>query len=52
MIQIDNQQSQGIANRHGVRQGCILSPVLFYVFSEELIEKGIVGNGKTVTNIR
>ena len=58
-IVIDNEPSTEIEIRRGVRQGCIMSPLLFNVYSEAIFEEalisqseGIIINGKTINNIR
>ncbi|KAL4104588.1 hypothetical protein QTP88_019882 [Uroleucon formosanum] len=45
--------------RRGVRQGCILSPIFFNLYSEEIMsealedtEEGIIINGKVINNLR
>ena len=56
-IRINNSLSRNVKIKQGVRQGCILSLILFNMYSEEVInralesEKGIVINGKRLTNI-
>ena len=50
--------SEGFPIEKGVRQGCILSPILFNLYSEMLIkdalqdEDGIKFNGESITTIR
>ena len=58
-IRIDGQLSEEICIRRGVRQGCILSPLLFNAYAEmifseaiEGISEGITINGKGVNNLR
>ena len=55
---INTSLSRKVKITQGVRQGCILSPILFNMYSEEVVnkalenDKGIVINGKGFTNIR
>ena len=56
-VRYENETSQEITIKRGVRQGCILSPCLFNIYTEYLIrealedEKGINTNGQNITNI-
>ena len=53
-----SEDSQSFKIEKGVRQGCVLSPVFFNMYSEELInealqnEAGLVVNGMAINNIR
>lgn len=58
-VAIEGEESEEIEIRRGVRQGCILSPLLFNMYSEEIFnnlsihpEVGIKINGFTINNIR
>ena len=57
-IRSTNSLSRKVKIKQGVKQGCILSPILFNMYSEEVIssalesEQGIVINGKRFNNIR
>ena len=57
-IRINISLSRKVKIKQSVRQGCILSPLLFNMYSEEVVtkalenDKGIVINGKGFTNIR
>ena len=58
VVRTINGESRSFKIKKGVRQGCILSPILFNMNSEELIRealddtRGIKVNGVTITNIR
>ena len=60
-VRYENETSEEITIKRGVRQGCILSPCLFNIYTEYLIREaledrkgnyGININGQTITNIR
>ena len=58
-IKLGNTESQAVKIEKGVRQGCVLSPLLFNIYSNnifressECTEGGIVLNGKSISNIR
>ena len=57
MVRTINGESRTFKIKKGVRQGCILSPILFNMYSEELIREtlentaGIKVNGIKITNI-
>ena len=57
-MRIDNGTSENFPIGKGVKQGCLLSPVLFNSYSNYIIEgasedlHGIKINGGNVTNIR
>lgn len=58
-IKLDNNTSNNIQIRRGVRQGCVMSPLLFNLYSEtifrealEELEMGIKINGVWINNIR
>lgn len=58
-IRIEDMTSEEVEIQRGVRQGCILSPILFNVYSEDIIKGaldsqdiGIKINGITINNLR
>lgn len=58
-VRIGGELSDEMEIQRGVRQGCILSPLLFNLYSEEIIQKalketsiGIKVNGAPINNIR
>ena len=59
-VRYDNGTTEDFDIRKGVRQGCILSPILFNLYSERIInetlvkipDKGIKFNGHLITNVR
>ena len=58
-VRVESSMSEEIDIRKGVRQGCILSPLLFNLYSENIFAEalqntsaGIKINGKTINNLR
>ncbi|CAH2096300.1 unnamed protein product [Euphydryas editha] len=58
-VRVDGEQTDPISIQRGVRQGCIMSPILFNCCSEvivkealEDVEHGVVINGQFMNNIR
>ena len=58
VIKTADGKSRRICIRRGVRQGCIISPILFNLYSEYMMKdfqddvKGIIIGGKNYTNLR
>lgn len=53
VVRCESAESEETSIRRGVRQGCILSPVLFNVYSEDIFKKALNGeDGFKVDNVR
>ena len=59
VVRIEGEYTNDTEICRGVRQGCILSPILFNIYSESIFEEalnerteGIVINGQVINNIR
>lgn len=59
VVRVDNTNSESVNIKRGVRQGCILSPLLFNVYSERIFREaisermeGIIVNGEVINNLR
>ena len=59
VVRVGNQMSQQFQSTVGVRQGCLLSPILFNAFLEEIVaratdgfEGGVTIHGERINNLK
>ncbi|KAI8436544.1 hypothetical protein MSG28_010075 [Choristoneura fumiferana] len=58
-VRVDGEETDEVEIKRGVRQGCILSPTLFNLYSEAIIVEaleemdcGVMINGRVINNLR
>lgn len=58
-VRVDGQLTEEVSILRGVRQGCVLSPLLFNIYSEKIFSdalegmcQGVVVNGVVINNLR
>jgi len=58
-VLLEGEETREVRIRRGVRQGCVLSPTLFNLYSEKIMEEalegateGILINGRLINNVR
>lgn len=58
-VRIESEESDEVLIKRGVRQGCVLSPLLFNIYSEQIFREalentsdGVIVNGECINNIR
>lgn len=49
-VKVDNAYSEGVTIRRGVRQGCVLSPLLFNIYSEAILIEALEAAPSTGIN--
>lgn len=58
-VKVNNKMTENIEIHRGVRQGCILSPMIFNIYSEKIFDEALTGskegikvNGVLINNLR